>query len=149
VPAIPDLEARSTLPGAPPLAQPNQGTILVVEPDAEKRTVLVKCLTDAGYVVLALGDGPAAIEVMGQEPERYVAAIVGEFSDSDLTCEVARVLRALSPNTAVVLTSFADYSRFLAVSTDTSRCAVLSRPYRAETVTDLFRTIMPNPSLVR
>jgi two-component system, cell cycle sensor histidine kinase and response regulator CckA len=149
MPFDPAFEARSTLPGAPPPTQPSQGTILVVEPDTDKRTVLVKCLTDAGYVVLALGDGPAAIEVMGQEPERYVATVIGEFSDSDLTCEVARVLRALSPNTAVVLTSFADYARFLAVSTNTSRCAVLSRPYRAETVIELFRTIMANPSSAR
>jgi signal transduction histidine kinase/CheY-like chemotaxis protein len=141
-------ESRSTLPGAP-LSSQAQGTILVVEPESEKRTILAKCLTDAGYAVLALGDGPAAIEVMGQEPERYVATVIGEFPDSDLTCEVARVLRALSPNAAVVLTSFADYSKFLAVSTNTSRCAVLSRPYRTDTVVELFKTIMPNAGACR
>lgn len=120
------------------------GTVLIVERDVEERTALGKCLSDAGYAVLVVGNGPAAIEAMGSEPDRYVATVIGEFETTDAACEIARVLRALNPTTALVLTSFADYSRFLAVSADSARCTVLSRPYRQEAVTELFRAILPN-----
>ena len=140
----PDSDVRSTLPGETLRKGAPQGTVLVVEPNAEERANLTKILVDASYTVLALGDGPSAIEAMSREPNLHSSVVIGEFADSELACEVARVLRALNPDTALVLTSFADYSRYIGLAADTARCAVLSRPYRGDTVIELFRTILPS-----
>src|SRR5690606_10129376 len=108
--------------------------ILVMDPQVEERDKLEACLKEVGYAVVAFGDGPSAVEALASDASQCVGAVIGGFASSDLACEVARVVRALRPDLPLVLTSFADYSSLLMLTKDASQCAVLSRPYRAETV---------------
>jgi len=67
-------------------------TILIVEDDADVRSVATRILTDAGYVVLGAARAPEALEML-DDPARHVALIVSdvimpEMSGADLANRV-------------------------------------------------------------
>lgn len=139
-------EAGASSEGRP--GRPNghsRRSILVIDPNAEERAKLTSGLTDAGYAVQAFGDHTLAVEVLTTGTDA-VAAVLGGFDSPDSASEVARVVRALMPRLPLVLTSFADYARFTQLSEDNSRCAVLARPYRVETLSELFAALIRDES---
>ncbi|WP_321474701.1 response regulator [uncultured Paludibaculum sp.] len=81
------------------------GTVLLVEDDAGVRSLSTEVLTSAGYVVLAAGDGPAAVSLA----ERHANQINLLVTDMNLPgisgATVAEKVRRLVPNVRVLFTS--------------------------------------------
>jgi two-component system cell cycle sensor histidine kinase/response regulator CckA len=119
-------------------AAPEKLPVWIVEPLAEERERLASCVRRVGYEVHAFADASVAFEAMANGQSECGVAVIGELGSPEAAVEVARVFRALSPRVALILTSFGDYSHFTSLTESSSRCAVLSRPYQPETVSQLL-----------
>jgi CheY-like chemotaxis protein len=121
------------------LAAPEVGaTILLVEDNAEVRTVTARRLRNLGYSVVEAGSATQAIEVLGSEREIDLV-----FSDVVMPggmsgFELAQWMRAGAPNVPILLTSgFAeDVAR--AGEASSSDLEVLRKPYSG---TELARAL--------
>lgn len=112
--------------------------VWIVEPQGDERERLAACVRGVGYEVHAFASASVAFESIANGTSECGVAVIGELGSPEAAVEVARVFRALSPQVALVLTSFGDYSYFTSLTGSTSRCAVLSRPYQPETVSRLL-----------
>jgi signal transduction histidine kinase len=123
--------------GEPATPDARGATILVVEDEADVREVLAAELTNFGYRVLTAGDGPEALEVLGQE-----SSIDLLFSDvvmpHGMTGDVlAREAQRRRPGLKILLTSGYPPSE-LRERQSPGEFRVLQKPYRIE---ELLRVI--------
>jgi CheY-like chemotaxis protein len=129
--------AEPSARGEPVTPDARGATILVVEDEADVREVLAAELTNCGYRVLTAGDGPAALEILGQE-----SSIDLLFSDvvmpHGMTGDVlAREAMRRRPALKILLTSGYPLSE-LRERQPLGAFRLLQKPYRIE---ELLRVI--------
>ncbi|HEX3973442.1 MAG TPA: ATP-binding protein [Stellaceae bacterium] len=129
--------AEPSARGEPVTPDARGATILVVEDEADVREVLAAELTNCGYRVLTAGDGPAALEILGQE-----SSIDLLFSDvvmpHGMTGDVlAREAMRRRPALKILLTSGYPLSE-LRERQSLGAFRLLQKPYRIE---ELLRVI--------
>jgi len=90
-----------------------RGRILLVEDEAIGRDLLARGLTRAGYEVVAAADGAEAAEFLGREFEFVVTDLVMPRADG--LAVLAELNRRKHPAMRIVVTSFADKDRVVAV----------------------------------
>jgi signal transduction histidine kinase/CheY-like chemotaxis protein len=102
------------------------GTILVVDDDADVRTVTVDCLKSLGYAVSVAENGPAALELL--ERDVAVDLMLIDYAMPDLngiaTLRLVRAKRATLP--VVIMTGYADTA---VLEQEAGRADILKKPF--------------------
>jgi two-component system CheB/CheR fusion protein len=135
VPWVPLTAFRTLAAPAPVVAAPAapvpRANILVLEDDETVRDLLAQFLTDEGHVVLATGDGAAALQMVA------AGAIDPDLLLSDLNLpgglngvQVAQKLRDMQHRTTPVIILSGDTSAAALREIATQRCTHLSKPMR-------------------
>jgi CheY-like chemotaxis protein len=78
--------------------------VLIVEPDAATRSLLVNVLSEDGYAVVAAADGPAALDVAEREPPQLVL-VNARMAVMDVNAFVAHVRSGPQPHPPLVVLS--------------------------------------------
>lgn len=114
-------------------ANGSDGIILLVDDDDEVRTVTAGMLGDAGYDVIDVGSGGAALDRLAREGDR-VALLILDFAMPGMNgVEVARAVRHSRPGLPILfVTGYAD-TALLAENAGPDR--VLQKPFRAAILT--------------
>jgi signal transduction histidine kinase len=124
---------------APPRREeaPHPVGILIFEEEAQIRSMLVDALTEAGYRVEATADGPEGLEKLRRGTFELVLTDLSLPDRSGL--QVARSVKRLSPQTAVVLVTgwghLLDHDRLRESGVD----MILVKPFRLDRVLSVVR----------
>jgi PAS domain S-box-containing protein len=128
-------EAR-LLPSSPPLhpsrSDRNGETLLVVEDEADVRTLTVEILTMQGYRVLATANGPEALRISAEHDGPIHLLLTDLVMPHMSGKELAEQISSRRPNTRVLyMSGYAD-SAVLQGRTPAMEGAFLSKPFTAE-----------------
>ncbi len=128
------------LPLAPPVAPVwrGEGTILVVDDEAEIRAVAVDVLERTGFTVLTAADGLEAVAVFRQHAPTIRAVLLDLTMPQLDGAATARELRRIQPDVRIVLTSGYTAEDATRQFTDRDLLGFLHKPY---SIKDLVRTI--------
>jgi CheY-like chemotaxis protein len=115
-------------------------TVLIAEDEFIIRLTIAEFLRDQGYVVIEVANADEALDVF-----RSGTAVDLLFTDVRMPgsmdgCELARLVRAAWPSTAVILTS--GYSQSLLSARSASEDFVLPKPYRPQAVLTTIKAVM-------
>jgi PAS domain S-box-containing protein len=104
---LPLTTERPESPGVAPLTEPTaQGElVLVVEDEAQVRTVASRALTEVGYRVLVAEDGAKALELLNRVRERPALVLTDVVMPGMSGSELAAAVERLLPGTPVLFTS--------------------------------------------
>ncbi len=117
-------------------------TILVVEDDSGVRALTTAVLKRAGYNVIAAEDGAAALELWGTlaaPPDLVVTDVVMPGMSGR---ELAESLAAKCPQLKVVFLSGYTADAVIRHGVEYDRAAFLQKPYTAEALTRLVRSVL-------
>ncbi len=114
-------------------------TILVVDDEADIRTVVRRMLTAKGYVVLETADPHEALRIAGQHPVHLLLTDV--VMPLMKGTELAQRLRARSPWTKVLLMSAYKVSDVTA-----SGLPFIAKPFSPDALADRVRQVLAQPS---
>lgn len=120
------------------------GSILVIEDEAQVRTMVKKMLTRLGYTVITAEDGIEAVEIFRHHSDEIGCVI------SDLTMphmdgwETLAALRSLSPDIPVILSSGYDETQAMAGEHAVQPDAFLGKPYRFKEIGETIRRVLTN-----
>ena len=117
-------------------------TILVVEDDSGVRALTTAILKRAGYTVMAAEDGPAALALWGTlaaPPDLVVTDVVMPGMSGR---ELAESLAAKCPRLKVVFLSGYTADAVIRHGVEYDRAAFLQKPYTAEALTRLVRSVL-------
>ncbi|MDP2313097.1 MAG: ATP-binding protein [Pseudomonadota bacterium] len=129
---LPAAEAREAEEGSTPevrTMRPAEGTILVVDDEADVRSTARLLLEYLGYQVLEAGDGPTALGMLASDDP----AIVGVLLDLTMPImdgeETLALLRERHPHLPVVVSSGFDQTGAMGGVPPTGPTAFLQKPY--------------------
>jgi len=88
-------------------ADSNRGreSILLAEDEPIVRDLTTQVLTEAGYNVVAVGDGEQALEILQENPDRFDLVILDMVMPRKGGAEVWKDVRSLAPKACILLTS--------------------------------------------
>ena len=139
----------SALPAAAPV-QPavevcGEGTILLVEDDADVRATARFMLEDLGYDVQEAGTGQAALKMLkeGAKPALVLSDVI--MPDGMSGIELARTLLVSHPNLPVLLTSGYTAQQLLPDASGAAH-AVLRKPYTQSELSQALRRTLQSQS---
>ena len=137
-------EIRQPEPPEPKPAAVPKGTetLLLVEDEANVSSVLAELLTEQGYQVLIASDGEEALTVFRQHASRIHLVISDIHMPGINGYEFARRLKALSPQTKIILISGNAEDRASKDRDDTLIAALLPKPFSSQTLTRTIRTVL-------
>ena len=146
---LPRSESVAEAPAeAEPLREPasGNGRVLVVEDNAELRSVPVQVLRDQGYEVLEAGSGPEAVGLL--ETEEAFDLL---FTDVILPCgmtgvEIAETARRLQPDIRVLYTTGYAENALVRDGRLGSDSPLIEKPYRRGTLIAKVRALLNGDS---
>lgn len=115
-----------------------QGNILLVEDEAVGRELLARGLTRAGYQVATAANGVEAAKLLEREFEFVVTDLVMPHADG--LAVLAELNRRRHPAQRIVVTSFADKDRVVAVL-NLGADYLLEKPFGVETLTAVLERL--------
>jgi len=137
-------EIRQPEPPEPKPAAVPKGTetLLLVEDEANVSSVLAELLTEQGYHVLIAADGEEALTLFRQHADRIHLVISDIHMPGINGYEFARRLKALSPQTKIILISGNAEDRASKDRDDTLIAALLPKPFSSQTLTRTIRSVL-------
>ncbi len=118
------------------------GTVLLIEDEDSVRNMAKKMLTCLGYVVIEAKDGVEAVDVFKQHQNEILCVL------SDLTMprmngwETLAVLRKLSPDIPVILSSGYDKAKVMAEEHTEIPSAFLGKPYQLKGLRETISRVL-------
>ena len=121
--------------------------ILLAEDDASLRDTIAEYLRGAGYTVVAVGNGLAAIEALSVEGD-FNAAVLDGLLPKMTGFDVAKQVRSQSPNTGVVLISgvFKSNAQQQDQLAQTGAKSFLVKPFDLSKLLEHLRPFAPAPA---
>ena len=141
-PGEPEHSATAEEPPAPETRR--TGTILIIEDDAELRELLDLLLSAEGHQVVTTPDGVAALDLVARGAVRP-ALILCDYnlpSGMDALQTVARIRERLHRRVPVIILT-GDISTTTLQDVATQDCVQLSKPAKAEELTETVRRLLP------
>jgi len=135
-------KATHEAPQARPQAWSGSGCILVVDDEDPVRTVIERAVARYGFTSNSAPDGPTAIALFDQDPQRYTLALLDVKLPGMDGLEVMRRLRLTRPDVPVILMS--GYNK-LNVSSSPSPSAVtgfLNKPFTLDSLAAELRAVL-------
>jgi two-component system cell cycle sensor histidine kinase/response regulator CckA len=126
------------------VAPPDSATILVADDEAILQRLIRRVLERAGFGVVAVGDGDAALEALAADPARFAAVVLDVTMPphgGEVTLE--RML-ALRSDLSVVLVSGAEMGRSLAERLRACGGQFLPKPFAPDALLDAVRAAAEN-----
>jgi CheY-like chemotaxis protein len=122
-------------------------SILFVEDEAVVLMVGQDALEDAGFDVVAAGDGPSALAILQESPKRFTGLVADYNLGSNVTGrEVIEAMRRIYSKAPIILaSSFPD-----AVSNEwrwQHNVELLIKPYRPAQLVEMVKRVLPTVAL--
>ena len=121
---------------------PLEGTVLVIDDEADVREVVVDILREAGLRTLVAPNGEAGLEVYRSRHEE-IAIVLLDLSMPGLGGrETFRRLKELDPNVRVIMSSGFSESEATIELKNLGLAGFIQKPYRWNRLTDLLREVL-------
>jgi nitrogen-specific signal transduction histidine kinase/CheY-like chemotaxis protein len=133
-------EAQMTVPAAAVEANSGKEMLLLADDDTAVRTVTEMILAEAGYRVVAVGDGLEAVAAYGRERGRVALALLDVTMPGLSGPQALRCMRESDPNLKVVL--LGDPGHADPRAGEAGEPEVLPKPYTAAALLDVVRRVL-------
>ncbi|MBC7365966.1 MAG: response regulator [Undibacterium sp.] len=120
--------------------------ILVIDDEAVIRTVTRQTLETFGYRVLTAADGAEGVALFAQQPDQIAAVITDLMMPIMDGPATIHALRRIRPGTRIIAASGINTNRLAAALAQAGFSDFLPKPYSADTVLRLLRTVLDRPA---
>jgi CheY-like chemotaxis protein len=142
LPRAADAGTAERISGLPELGRPHRqgAVVLLVDDDSAVREVTASMLRELGYVILEVGSGGAALDLLDRKAGIDLALI--DFAMPGMNgMEVARQAQAKSPGLPILfMTGYADTSALAEIGED----RVIKKPYVGDELANKVRAALAN-----
>ena len=122
------------------VADGGRETVLVAEDDSSVRSVITEILENAGYRLISVADGRAALDAIADHEDDIDAAILDVVMPGVGGLQIAEHLRSSGSPIKILLTS--GYSAELARSTSIEDPPLLTKPFRRDELLHRLRALL-------
>jgi len=123
-----------------------QGLVLLVDDDAQVRTVSRQMLEKLGLQVIAASDGVEAVELFRARSGEFACVLLDLMMPRLTGEETLRVIREIAPATPVILMSGYSDEETAQRFVGQSRLWFLQKPFKIKTISNILREFMPDSS---
>ena len=131
---------------AAPLPRGRGELILVLDDESTIRTVTQQTLESFGYRVLTAANGAEGIALFAQQPDQIAAVITDLMMPIMDGPATIHALLSIRPGTRIIAASGINTNRSAATLAQAGFSDFLPKPYTAETMLSLLRTVLDRPA---
>lgn len=126
---------------APEQSQPSSETVLIIDDDADVRTLMSDFLSEVGYRIYAVESGEQALKMLGEiTPDVLVADFAMPGRNG---ADVARSIRARLPRLPILFVS--GYADTAALEAAVGKAPLLRKPFRPSELAAAIRSLLDRP----